>query len=211
MTHQKHEKKDPKAQGAHAANPEAKTEGDAGPVPAASAADAATAAAAASESLPAERVFTEKEVEGLVAAKESEMQDRYLRLAAEYQNHRRRVEREKESWTEEALERFAKDLLPVLDSFDRALAVREKDPAAAASGIEAVDRQFRGVLERHGMTRIDPAGGPFDPKLHEAVMRSPAADKAPGTVLAVFEKGWTMKSRLLRAARVQVAAAPEKG
>lgn len=179
---------------------------------AASAAGAAGASSsdAASAGLPAERVFSEKEVEALVAAKESEMQDRYLRLAAEYQNHRRRVEREKETWTEEALDRFATDLLPVLDSFERALAVREKDPAAAVSGLEAVDRQFRGVLERHGMTRIDPAGAAFDPKLHEAVMRSPSADKAPGTVLAVFEKGWTMRSRLLRAARVQVAAAPEK-
>ncbi|MCE9634441.1 MAG: nucleotide exchange factor GrpE [Planctomycetes bacterium] len=155
-----------------------------------------------------ESLYTSSDVAELLAKKEAELQDRYVRLAAEYQNHRRRVEREREQWTDEALERFSKDLLPVLDSFERALASRATDPAAAVSGLEAVDRQFRGVLERNGMTVIDPAGAPFDPKFHEAIMRSAVADKAPGTVLAVFEKGWVMRSRLLRAARVQVAVAP---
>lgn len=157
----------------------------------------------------AERVYTDAEVAKLLADKEAELQDRYLRLAAEYQNFRRRVEREKEQLTDEALERFAKDLVPVLDSFERALAVRAKDPAAAVSGMELVDRQIKAALEKNGVTLVDPSGGTFDPKFHEAMFRTPTADKPPGTILAVLEKGWRMQSRLLRPARVQVAAAPE--
>lgn len=157
-----------------------------------------------------DRVWTDAEVQALLAAREAELQDRHIRLAAEYQNFRRRVEREKEQWTDEALERFAADLLPVLDSFQRALAAREQDPVAAASGLDLVERQFMAALEKHGMTPVDPLGQAFDPKLHEALFRTPTRDKAPGTVLSVLERGWVMRSRLLRAARVQVAAAPEK-
>ena len=156
------------------------------------------------------RVWTDAEVEALLAAREAEQQDRHVRLAAEYQNFRRRVEREKEQWSDEALERFAADLLPVLDSFQRALAAREQDPVAAASGLDLVERQFVTALEKHGMTPVDPLGQAFDPKLHEALFRTPTTEKPPGTVLSVLERGWVMRSRLLRAARVQVASAPEK-
>ena len=158
---------------------------------------------------PAERTFTEKELEDLLAAKEAEMQDRFLRLAAEYQNYRRRVEREKETLSDEVLERFAGDLLPVLDGFDRAMAARAKDATAAVSGLELVARQLRAALEKHGMTEIDPAGAAFDPKYHEALFRRPTREKPAGTVLTVLEKGWQMRSRLLRPARVEVAAPQE--
>ena len=179
----------------------------AGSAPAAD--DAAGDPALPGDAAPAERVYTEEEVAKLLAEKEAEFENRFLRLSAEYQNHRRRVEREKEQLTDEALERFAKDLIPILDSFDRALAVREKDPAAAVSGIELVDRQLKAALERNGVTSIDPLGAAFDPKFHEALFRTPTAEKPAGTVLSVLEKGWKMQSRLLRAARVQVAAPPE--
>lgn len=157
----------------------------------------------------AARTFTEKEVADLLAAKETEMSDRAMRIAAEYQNFRRRTERERETLADEVLERFARDLLPALDSFERALAAKERDAAAALSGLELVERQLRTALEAHGMTRIDPAGAAFDPKDHEALFRTPTADHAAGTVMQVLEKGWRMRSRLLRPARVQVAAPKE--
>lgn len=158
---------------------------------------------------PAPRTYSEEEVAALLAAKEAEAQDRHMRLAAEYQNFRRRTEREKDTLQDEALERFVKDLLPVLDSFERAVALQGKDPVAAASGIEVTDRQLRGVLERNGITPIEAAGRPFDPRVHEAIVRTPTSDAPAGTVLSALETGWQMRSRLLRAARVQVAAAKD--
>lgn len=155
---------------------------------------------------PPERVYTEADLEARLAAAALEAKDRLLRVTAEYENFRRRVQREKEQWTGEAIERFATDLLGVLDDFDRALAVKSESADAVAEGIRLTDRQLRAVLARHGMECVDPVGQRFDPKLHEAIQRVPAAeDRQPGTVAAVFEKGWTLRGKLLRPARVQVA------
>jgi molecular chaperone GrpE len=153
-----------------------------------------------------ERVYTEADVEARLAAAAEEAKDRHLRLTAEYENFRRRVQREKEQWTGEAIERFATDLLGVLDDFDRALAVKSESADAVMEGIRLTDRQLRAALSRHGVECVDPVGQKFDPKLHEAIQRVPAAgDRQPGTVAAVFEKGYTLRGKLLRPARVQVA------
>lgn len=155
-----------------------------------------------------ERVWTDAEVRALLAQKEAEGQDRLMRLAAEYQNFRRRADKDRELDREETLGKFVSDLLPVIDTFEKALALRA-DPAAALSGIDGTEKLFRAALAKHGVTPVDPAGQAFDPKLHEALVRAPSADKAPGTVLHVMEKGWVLRTRLLRPARVAVAAAPE--
>jgi len=152
-----------------------------------------------------ERVYTQPELEAAVTAAAEESKDRYLRLAAEYDNFRRRVQREKEQYSAEAIERFAADLLAVLDDFDRALAAKPDSADAVVLGIRLTDKKLRAMLSRHGIECVDPAGQKFDPKFHEAVQRVPPGDKAPGTVVAVFEKGYTLKGRLLRPARVQVA------
>ncbi len=153
-----------------------------------------------------ERVYTEAEVKARLDDAAVEAKDRHLRLTAEYENFRRRVQREKEQWTGEAIERFATDLLGVLDDFDRALAVTSGSADAVTEGIRLTDRQLRAALSRHGVECVDPVGQKFDPKLHEAIQRVPAAaDRQPGTVAAVFEKGYTLRGRLLRPARVQVA------
>jgi molecular chaperone GrpE len=164
----------------------------------------AEAQAAAEEPVPAP-LFTEAEVEARLAAASADAKDRYLRLAAEYDNFRRRVAREREQWSAEAVERFALDMIEVLDNFDRALAAKSDDPAAVHEGVRVTEKVLRGALARHGVESIDAAGQMFDPRLHEAVLRAPAADKAQGTVLAVFEKGYTLNGRMLRPARVQVA------
>jgi molecular chaperone GrpE len=151
-----------------------------------------------------ERVYTETDVKAAVDAAVAAANDRHLRVVAEYDNFRRRVQKEKEQWASEAIERFAGDLLLVLDDFDRALAVKTDSAAAVLDGVRLTDKQLRAMLARHGVECIDPAGTKFDPKLHEAIQRVAAGDKQPGTVMAVFEKGYTLKGKLLRPARVQV-------
>jgi molecular chaperone GrpE len=152
-----------------------------------------------------ETVYTEAELKVRLDAAAEEAKDRHLRLAAEYDNYRRRVAREKEQWTNEAIERFVMDLLPVLDDFDRALAVKTGEGDALASGIRLTEKSMRAALAKHGVEPIDPLGAKFDPNLHEAIQRAPKGDAAAGTVLAVFGKGYTLKGRLLRPARVLVA------
>jgi len=152
-----------------------------------------------------ERVFTQAEVAEQVEAAAADAKDRHLRLAAEYENFRRRVQREKEQWTNEAIERFVTDLLATLDDFDRALAAAAGATDAVTEGIRLTEKSLRAVLTRHGVECVDPAGAPFDPKLHEAIQRAPSSDKPPGTVVTVFEKGYVLKGKLLRPARVLVA------
>jgi len=165
---------------------------------------------AASADETAEDLLPESEVQTLLAAQEAQAQERFLRLAAEYDNFKRRTAKEREEWSGRALDAFLSDLLPVLDSFERALAARATDPAAAASGLEVTDRQLRSVLAKHGVAAVDPAGAAFDPRLHEAISGEATDRAAAGTVLAVHEKGYTHEGRLLRAARVHVAAPKEK-
>lgn len=167
--------------------------------------DAETPTADGSAAGVIERVYTQTELDDAVAAAAQESKDRFLRLAAEYDNFRRRVQREKEQYSAEAIERFATDLLAVLDDFDRALALTPDADGAVIEGLRLTERKLRAMLSRHGIECVDPAGQKFDPKFHEAIQRVPAGDKAPGTVVSVFEKGYTLKGRLLRPARVQVA------
>ena len=171
----------------------------------------AEAAAEGSGPREPERVYTGAELQERLAIQARESDERHLRVLAEYDNYRRRVAREKEQWTEEALERFATELLAVLDSFEKALALRESDPPAVVAGVELTDRQLRGVLQRFGVEQVDPRGEVFDPRFHEALVRVPSDEQEPGTVVEVFQKGYTLKGRLLRPARVTVAVAPEAG
>jgi molecular chaperone GrpE len=153
-----------------------------------------------------ERVWTDADVKAKVDAATLEAKDRHLRVLAEYDNFRRRVQREKEQWTTEAVERFTSDLLPVLDDFDRALSVKTDSAKTVLEGIRLTDKQLRAALAKHGVEVIDPAGQKFDPKLHEAIQRVPPGEQTPpGTVVSVFEKGYSLNGRLLRPARVQVA------
>ncbi len=154
----------------------------------------------------AERVYTDPEVRSMLSAAEEQAKDQRLRVLAEYDNYRRRVAREREQWSQEAIERFARDLLAVVDSFDRALAAAKDADDPVLEGVRVTQRQLLSVLQKHGVEVVDPTGRPFDPRFHEALLRAPRGDAAPGTVLAVLEKGYLLEGRLLRPARVQVAA-----
>lgn len=150
-----------------------------------------------------------KQWEDQAAALEAKLQlavNQYSRLQADFDNFRRRTRNEqaeaKEKVTAEVVEQF----LPVLDSFDLALVHMKKDGAGAAyaEGFDMLRRQLEKILAGFGVEEIPALGAVFDPHVHEAVMQAPAPDKEDDTVAMVFQKGYRMKDRVIRPAKVQV-------
>ncbi|MEO8634185.1 MAG: nucleotide exchange factor GrpE [Gemmatimonadales bacterium] len=137
----------------------------------------------------------------------AEARDRYLRLAAEYDNFRKRVAREREELTARAQAALAVRLLDVLDDLDRVVSGTglAAGPEVMQQALVLIDRKMRKELEAAGLERIEPAGQPFDPSLHEAVsVLVPPAPEADHTVSATFQAGYRFKGSLIRPARVQV-------
>lgn len=147
-------------------------------------------------------------------AEASEFKDRYLRAVAETENLRKRAEREKQDATQYAFTRFARDLLGVADNFERALDAMKPEKRAALppealsviEGIEATQRQLLSALERYAIRKIEAVGQKFNPNQHEAIAELPVPGQTAGTVIAVAENGYTIGDRLLRAAKVAIAA-----
>lgn len=146
----------------------------------------------------------EEEAEHLKAELDH-VRDIYLRKLAEFDNFRKRVEREREENRLAGVEEMIRDLLPVLDNFDRALQHAEEDSGAFLQGIEMIAKQLWDTLERRGVEEVNPVGTQFDPELHEAVQRVEDGMHPPGTVAWVMLKGYTMGDRLIRPAMVGVA------
>lgn len=152
--------------------------------------------------------------EALVAAesKAAENWDRYLRAVAEADNVRKRSARDVENAHKFALERFGRELLPVTDGLEMALA--SSDGASVESlleGSRATLKLLSTTMERFGVEVIDPEGEPFDPELHEAINVQPSSELEPGSVIAVIQKGYSLNGRLLRPAMVTVAEEPTAG
>lgn len=139
--------------------------------------------------------------------------DAALRAAAEAQNARRRAEQDVEKARKFALERFASDLLPVVDNLRRALDASSEAEAegvdAITEGVDLTLRSLLDVLKKNGIEVVDPAGEPFDPQLHQAMTMVPNPDLEPNTVMDVMQQGYTLNGRLLRPAMVVVSKAPE--
>ena len=134
----------------------------------------------------------------------AKLQEQYSRLAADYENFRKRSKRESEEAVKFANEQILRALLPIIDNLDRALE-SGGDPEATLSGVKMVSRQFAQDLRRFGLQSFQSEGEKFDPKLHEAFEMTETSDHEPGTVVRVFQKGYTMHDRLLRPAMVSVA------
>lgn len=135
--------------------------------------------------------------------------DRYLRAVAELENVRKRAARDVENARRYGLERLAQALLPVIDSLEAGLASAEQASAESLlDGKKATMRLLNSALEQVGIKEVDPHGEPFDPALHEAMAMAPSEGAEPGTVMEVFQKGYSIHDRLLRAARVVVAKEP---
>lgn len=154
-----------------------------------------------------DRVASELEA---LQVKADENWDKYLRALAELDNVRKRATRDVEKAHKFALEPFARELLNVRDSLEMGLsaAAEASEAEAVLAGFEATLKQLVAMMERFGISELDPEGEPFDPQEHEAMTMQPATGVEPGTVLTVFQKGYALNGRLLRPARVVVAQAP---
>jgi molecular chaperone GrpE len=141
-----------------------------------------------------------------------EHRDRYLRAAAEFDNARKRAAREREEYTRYANEWLLRELLPVLDNFERALQAARGEAAAAAvtAGVELIQRELMRVLEKFGVTSFTSVGQPFDPERHEAIARVPAQSQPEGTVVDETARGYLLNGRVLRPAMVTVASSPDQ-
>jgi molecular chaperone GrpE len=139
-------------------------------------------------------------------AKASENRDNYLRAVAELDNYRKRMDRELDNARKYAVERFAQELVTVGDSLEAGIAAGVKNPGPALlEGAQATLKQLYQAFEKAGIKLIDPAGQPFDPNWHEAMVAQEAPDKPVNTVLSVIQKGYSLNGRLLRPARVIVS------
>jgi len=139
--------------------------------------------------------------------------DQYLRTLAEFENTRKRLNREKEEFTKFAAESMVRSLLPIMDSLDQALVAVDKqsDPQAVIKGAHLIHRQLLGLLDREGVKRIPTVGEPFDPHKHEAVAQVETDDgKSEDTVVEEIQVGYTMYGKVIRPAIVKVAKHSEK-
>lgn len=140
-------------------------------------------------------------------AKNAELADQYLRAQADVQNARRRADDEITKARKFAVEAFAESLLPVTDSLEAGLAIKDATPEQIREGAEATLRQLKSALERNKVIEVAPAAGTkFDPHQHQAISVVPAPDQEPNTVVSVLQKGYTINERVLRPALVTVSA-----
>ena len=137
-------------------------------------------------------------------ARRDEYLDRLQRLAADFENYRKRAAREQANLVARAHERLVKELVPVLDDLERALqAAAEHEEAKLEEGVRLVERELRAALDREGLVEIE-TNGRFDPHVHEALLAQPS-DQEEGSVLEVLQKGYRLGDRVLRPARVVVS------
>lgn len=163
------------------------------------------------ENRPAEPLETQvahaqAEAEKL-AAEKAELQDLLLRARAEFDNFRRRVERERFEYLQYAAMDSVREILPVLDDFERALKAETAD-REYAKGVELIYQRLSDRLQKLGLEPIEAVGKPFDPNIHEAMQRVETEDVPDQTVLDELQRGYNFKGKLLRPAWVKVAVRP---
>jgi molecular chaperone GrpE len=163
------------------------------------------------ENLPA--VTAEAQIAALTAerdqlgAEKADLKDRLLRALADFDNFRRRAERDRSDYVQFANVEMVRDLIPILDDFRRAMKVETADKDYA-KGIELIDQRLFETLKRAGLEPIEAAGKPFDPNLHQAVDRVQSDELPDQTVLEEYQSGYNFKGKLLRPAMVKVAVRP---
>ena len=162
--------------------------------------DAGSAAASASESALAEQLQK-------LAAEKQDLTNTLVRLQADFDNYRKRTEKEHDQARHRGVENLVEQLLPVLDGFDRALAAHD-DPAYEdyRKGFELIRKQLWDLLAKQGVHRIESIGKEFDPNVHHAVEHVPTSDYPDGAVIEEFQPGYTFHHRVLRPAMVRVAS-----
>jgi len=163
--------------------------------------DAAQPAQAAEQPAPPDELAAAR-------AQAEEWKNKYLYALAEIENIRKRVQKERSELINFAAKDVLYDILEVADNFARALEAdrAQTDPKVIVDGIELIYKQLMQVLEKHHVRPIDTSGAVFNPALHEALQHVPTADAPPDTVIAELQRGYTLRDRVLRPARVAVAA-----
>lgn len=136
----------------------------------------------------------------------SEGVERMKRLQADFENFRRRTRQEKEELSNMVVQDFIKDLLPMLDNFDRAMAAETTDGAKFQQGVEMIYNQLAEILKNKGLEKIDTTDAKFDPNFHQAVMRVENPDLEDESIAMELQKGYMVKGKVIRPAMVQVVA-----
>ena len=139
--------------------------------------------------------------------------DQLLRRQAEFENYRRRVDRERSETYTRARAEVLLELLPVIDNFERALASLENSGGDAESlrhGVELIHKQFKDALTKFGLEPVESVGQTFDPHVHEAVTIEPTDKHKENTIIEEFQRGYKLGEKLLRPAKVKVASSPER-
>ena len=135
-----------------------------------------------------------------------EKNDRLLRLQADFDNFRRRSAKEREEIAAVVTQGFCKDMLPLLDNFERAMAAETKDVEAFQKGVEMIFTQFQEILKKNGLEKIETEGQKFDPNYHQAVMRIEDPEREDDTIAQELQKGYMVKGRVIRPSMVQVVS-----
>jgi len=144
----------------------------------------------------------------------AEYKEKYLRVLAEFENARKRQDRERAELIKYANEHLMLDFLNIVDDLDRVvLAAREKhqDYDSFLKGVEMVMKRVSELLKKHGVQEVVPVGEPFDPYAHEILMQEPSAGHQNGTVMESFQKGYKIGGKVIRTAKVKVAVNPQDG
>jgi molecular chaperone GrpE len=145
---------------------------------------------------------------GEIQRERDELYDRLLRKTAEFDNYRKRVERERREHADQAVTNLLEDLLLVVDDFDRALTIEVKDDTGAyRKGVELIHAKLNDMLRRQGVRPIESLGADFDPNLHQAVIHEPSPEHREGEVIGELRRGYLIGDKLLRPAMVKVAKA----
>ena len=150
------------------------------------------------------KVTTERDQ---LASEKAEMQDRMLRTRAEFDNARRRAERERSDFLQFASMELVREVLPIVDDFERALKVQTAD-RDYAKGVELIYQRLIDTLKKMGLEPIETAGCTFDPNIHQAVDRKETTEAEDQAILEEYQKGYNFKGKLLRPAMVKVAVRP---
>jgi molecular chaperone GrpE len=177
--------------------------------------EASNGASPASEPAPPP---TSEERIVLLESEKAELKDRMLRIAADFDNWKKRSRKDLSDGEMRAKESVLRDFLEIADNLERATASwregkdgKDSDAKSIRDGVELVLRQFRSKLERYQVRVIESLGQPFDPRYHEAISQAPSADAKPGSVLHELQKGYLVGEKLLRPAMVVVASAAPAG
>lgn len=172
----------------------------------------ASPAAGPAQDPPRDEAKTLQEIVAALQVEVADLKDKWLRAHAEVDNVRKRAEREREEAAKYSITKLARDIVSVGDNFQRAIdavpaAAAENDPALKSflEGVTMTERELLNVLDRHGIKRVQPLNEAFNPHLHQAVAQVPRTDVPTGTIVEVYQAGYTIEERVLRPAMVGVA------